>query len=180
MTDKEKLDAIRAEIHRLVDVRGYDKEMANALFAFMDSLPSEPYTDFTKALAECIMQAQGSVVDPMVHADIWENELIKLAKSKEPVSDVLEEAAKIYARGEYDRKNPSSLPWQCKGCYSPLIYAFKDGAQWQKEQMMAKAVDALVHTFDNGYIRVGTQLLESNEYGLKVGDKVKVIIVKEE
>ena len=42
MTDKEKLDAIRAEIHRLVDVRGYDREMANDLFAFMDSLPNEP------------------------------------------------------------------------------------------------------------------------------------------
>ena len=35
MTDKEKLEAIRAEIHRLVDVRGYDREMANDLFAFM-------------------------------------------------------------------------------------------------------------------------------------------------
>ena len=42
MTDKEKLDAIKAEIHRLVDVRGYDREMANDLFAFMDSLPNEP------------------------------------------------------------------------------------------------------------------------------------------
>ena len=41
MTDKEKLDAIRAEIHRLIDVRGYDREMANDLFAFMDSLPNE-------------------------------------------------------------------------------------------------------------------------------------------
>jgi hypothetical protein len=42
MTGKEKLDAIRAEIHRLVDVRGYDRGMANDLFAFMDSLPNEP------------------------------------------------------------------------------------------------------------------------------------------
>ena len=42
MTDKEKLDAVRAEIHRLVDVRGYDRGMANDLFAFMDSLPNEP------------------------------------------------------------------------------------------------------------------------------------------
>lgn len=45
MTDKEKLDAIRAEIHRLVDVRGYDREMANDLFAFMDSLPNEPVSE---------------------------------------------------------------------------------------------------------------------------------------
>ena len=45
MTDKEKLDAIRAEIHRLVDVRGYDRGMANDLFAFMDSLPNEPISN---------------------------------------------------------------------------------------------------------------------------------------
>lgn len=45
MTDKEKLDAIRAEIHRLVGVRGYDREMANDLFAFMDSLPNELVSD---------------------------------------------------------------------------------------------------------------------------------------
>ena len=45
MTDKEKLEAIRAEIHRLVDVRGYDREMANDLFTFMDSLPNEPVSE---------------------------------------------------------------------------------------------------------------------------------------
>ena len=45
MTDKEKLDAVRAEIHRLVDIRGYDREMANDLFAFMDSLPNEPVSE---------------------------------------------------------------------------------------------------------------------------------------
>lgn len=45
MTDKEKLDAIRAEIHRLVDVRGYDRGMANDLFTFMNSLPNEPVSN---------------------------------------------------------------------------------------------------------------------------------------
>lgn len=45
MTDKEKLDAVRAEIHRLVDVRGYDRGMANDLFAFIDSLPNEPVSN---------------------------------------------------------------------------------------------------------------------------------------
>ena len=51
MTDKEKLEAIRAEIHRLVEIRGYDVEMANDLFAFMDSLPNEPISeDLEKAV----------------------------------------------------------------------------------------------------------------------------------
>ena len=53
MTDKEKLDAIRAEIHRLVDVRGYDRGMANDLLAFMDSLPNEPVSnDLEEAACE--------------------------------------------------------------------------------------------------------------------------------
>ena len=64
MTDKEKLDAIRAEIHRLVDVRGYDRGMANDLFAFMDSLPNEPvsndlekeFDNYTKDILACDIQ----------------------------------------------------------------------------------------------------------------------------
>jgi hypothetical protein len=46
--------------------------------------------NFTKALAECINQAQCAVVDPMAHAEIWKDELIKLAQSEEPVSEDLE------------------------------------------------------------------------------------------
>lgn len=89
MTDKEKLDATRAEIHRLVDVRGYDKEMANDLFAFMDSLPNEP------------------------------------------ASEDLEEAARKYFKSLKD------------DCFisSDIMLAFKAGANWQKQQLMAKAFD---------------------------------------
>ena len=87
-------------------------------------------------------------------------------EQKESVSEDLEEAADKYA----DKHPTCGL----------ARHSFKAGAKWQKEQLLAKAVDALVHTFDNGYIRVGTQLLANNKYGLKVGDKVKVIIVKED
>lgn len=41
--------------------------------------------DFTIALAECISQAQVRVVDPLVLAETWKDELIKLAKSEEPI-----------------------------------------------------------------------------------------------
>ena len=92
MTDKEKLEAIRAEIHRLVDVRGYDRGMAIDLFAFMNSLPNGP------------------------------------------VSEDLEKAASRYAKEEYNHKSPATLPDRCRGCYAPLMYAFKAGAQWGKEQ----------------------------------------------
>lgn len=52
--------------------------------------------DFTKALAECIHQAQWNVVDPMVLAETWKDELIKLAKIEEPVSEELESEIQRY------------------------------------------------------------------------------------
>ena len=88
MTDKEKLDAIRAEIRRLVDVRGYDKGMANDLLTFMDSLPNEPVNDFELALAEMVDKAQKCVVEPLVLASQWKDYLIELSKSEEPVTDI--------------------------------------------------------------------------------------------
>ena len=90
MTDKEKLEAIRAEIHRLVDVRGYDREMANDLLTFMDSLPNEPVSDFEMALTEMIDKAQKCVVEPCAIAAQWKDYLIELSKSEEPISEKLE------------------------------------------------------------------------------------------
>ncbi len=52
MTDKEKLDSIRAEIHKLVHVNGYSKEMANELFAFINSLPEERVSEDLDEAAE--------------------------------------------------------------------------------------------------------------------------------
>ena len=189
MTDKEKLEKLKkladamyyAAQHLTTDASRLHKAMNEYHQFIIHECKEEPVNnDFEMALAEMIYKAQTSVVEPLVIAAQWKDELIKLAKSEEPVSEDLEEAASRYAKEEYSRKNPATLPDKCIGCYAPIMYAFKAGAQWQKEQMMSKAVDALVHTFDNGYIRVGTQLLENNKYGLKVGDKVKVIVIKED
>ena len=50
------------------------------------------------------------------------------------MNDDLEEAAVSYAKSEYNRKNPATLQDRCIGCYAPIMYAFKAGANWQKEQ----------------------------------------------
>lgn len=80
-------------------------DCANLLLRELDDMQEEPefhkpkitlgeatgklkIDNFTKALAECIHQAQCAVVDPMAHAEIWKNELLELAKGKEPVSDM--------------------------------------------------------------------------------------------
>ena len=100
---------------------------------------------------------------------------------EEPVSEDLEETAHTYAANNGGRWLTDDIGIKIFA-FNPqeVKDAFKAGAQWQKKQMMSKAIDALVHTFDNGYIRVGTQLLANNKYGLKAGDKVKVILIKDE
>lgn len=97
------------------------------------------------------------------------------------VSEDLEVAAKLYAEREYDRKNPSSLPWQCKGCYAPLMYAFKDGAKWKKQEMMEDAVKGTVKFVGEGtdkMVKFVCGNLNPDEYELN--QRVKLIIIKEE
>ena len=135
--------------------------------------------DFTKALAECINQAQCAVVDPMVHAEIWKEELLELAKGKEPVSEDLEEAAKhyLYSNILYDDVyvgNPTD-----KDC----IEMFKAGANWKEQQLMAKAVDATVHIDAGGYPYIPQMELYDYDKDIplaKEGEKVKVIVIKED
>lgn len=45
MTDKRKLAAIKAEIIRLVAVRGHYKDITNDILTFIHSLPDEPICD---------------------------------------------------------------------------------------------------------------------------------------
>ena len=78
---------------------------------------------------------------------------------KEKVSDDLEEAADYYA----------SMASQA------YKVAFKAGAEWQKEQIMKDAVDA-----EASYTMSVPSILISLPIGIKVGDKVKVIIIKQE
>ena len=58
---------------------------------------------------------------------------------EEPISEDLEEEAIKYAKEEYNHKNHATLPDRCRGCYTPLTYAFKAGAKWQKEHLLKSA-----------------------------------------
>lgn len=83
---------------------------------------------------------------------------------KDPVSEELEEAANKYA----DKHPTCGLAKQ----------SFKAGAQWQKEQMMKDALDTVMVYDDLNDLVPGIEDLSINGY--TVGDKVKVIIVKED
>ena len=65
-------------------------------------------------------------------------------------SDDLEEAASRYAKEEYSRKNPATLPNMCIGCYAPIINAFRNGAKWKEQHYdTINRMDA----FEYGYLK---------------------------
>lgn len=96
---------------------------------------------------------------------------------EEPVSEDLEEAAKKECRGLAD-------PQQILDCYCQFIR----GAKWQKQQLMKSAVKGIVHHFGDDEIAaihyndpkgVPMSYFVSSD-SLKAGDKVKLIIFKED
>ena len=93
---------------------------------------------------------------------------------EEHVSEDLEEASYRFAckcqplKTEYSTSSPNP----------EVIEAFKNGAKWQKEQMMKEAIDTEVceRITQNGLLPSVTVLAN----GFKVRDKVKVIVIKED
>ena len=134
------------------------KSMAAQLLSFNDSMQEEPTIP--------------DIVDE--HFDEMLDE--------EPVSDDLIQASEEYVS-----------PWQVYAedtdgelllTSEPCERAFVSGAQWQKEQMVAKGVDGDI-TFDyygdddKTYGCVAHDSFCLEDFGLKDGDKVKVIVIKE-
>lgn len=89
----------------------------------------------------------------------------------EPVSDELEKAADKYSQSIHS--DYSNDMFDGHNIYDAVIY----GAQWQKQQMMKGAVEGLVvcEELTHYYKDI---VMPIPDY-LKVGDKVKLIIIKE-
>ena len=94
---------------------------------------------------------------------------------EEKPSDDLEEAA-----ARYERENRESILSSVD-----IVDAFIAGAEWQKEQMMKDAIHYVVQddldshgvSYNIPFLRIGRVALEPK--GIGVGDKVKIIIVKQ-
>lgn len=117
-----------------------------------------------------LMDAQGNFDNPsdegafhiLTNLDYYIDSL-----QEEPVSEDLEEAANDYAHDIV---------------HDDVFETFKAGARWQKQQMMKDAVDA---ECDVILLEEGDELQYSVLYPIgkrpyNKGDKVKVIIIKEE
>lgn len=95
-------------------------------------------------------------------------------KKEEPVSEDLEEAVNAYI-GYAPEVDESSSTYGKR-------QSFKAGANWQKQQLMTKAVDGFVIEDieeGNGDFLLSAEYL-SKDMGFKDRQKVKVIVIKED
>ena len=60
-----------------------------------------------------------------------------------------------------------------------FLEIFKAGAKWQKEQMMAKAIKGGCFSYKNGFVHISCDI-DERVTNIKFGDKVKVIVIKED
>lgn len=86
---------------------------------------------------------------------------------EEPASEELEKAAEDYS---------NNLDNIYGSIGKQTRYAFKAGAQWQKEQMMEQAIDGEIGYWNLHGLSVNVKLPHSVEEG----DKAKVIVIKED
>lgn len=89
----------------------------------------------------------------------------ELRESEEQPSEDVEEAAEKFAHF-YDQGTCDGIAQDC----------FKAGAEWQKGQMLKDAVEGFIFQSADYYPK---QLIAGYEGDLGMGDKVRIIIVKE-
>lgn len=114
-----------------------------------------------------------------------ENTIKDVLEAVNPLPSDSDEAAKEYAKTTF-KKPYSDNPDEEVTIVEPDKYAgFIAGAKWDREQMMSKAVCYIAQPDITAtgnivipFIRIGYTAL--SRYGIKVGDKVRIIIVKED
>lgn len=131
-------------------------------------------TDKVQKIKECMYSKDNYTdEDRKVLCDGCE-EKCKFNKKEEPVSDDLEEAVNAYI-GYAPEVDESSSTYGKR-------QAFKAGAQWKEQQLVANAVDGFVIEDieeGNGDFLLSAEYL-SKDIGLKDRQKVKVIVIRED
>lgn len=178
----EQIKAIRAEIERRI--KEYDDIIESqpdsnlceryackwsegkSLLSFIDSLPEEtaPKGYDEAYLNECI--AKASKTWEGVDVDKYVDE-VRGNRPKLSDSSLEDEMINYWGRIPDDKD---------------LIDTARHFALWQKEQMMKDAEECFVEWYDGLYLNLTTEQMSNaiERAGAKVGDKVKIIIVKED
>ena len=109
-------------------------------------------------------------VDFNMHEEIEEPEKATGIEEKK-LPDNLDEAAEEHAGLNFDRQMEYKSFWND-------VDTFKAGAEWQKAKMMEEAVEGKVAERIQGKLYARCQI--PNTMGVEFGDKVRVIIIKED
>ena len=198
---KDKVQKIREEVAR---IQLYTQsEVLKQVLDYIDKVQEEPVSMWHDVSEEpksnmeliCVGQYGNPLVlssnsDSFKSRDIskWAyfNDLLNLSNAqrttknwKELVSEDLEEASRNYADDEEYGDD----------VYFSIKASFKAGAKWQKQQMMKDALKAVISQVpcSNEIIFYNPASVykyclpqEMNKRGLNKGDKVKLIIIKED
>jgi len=181
MTDKEKLEKVKVEIKRRYDkiialpigkdeqweaIMGAKVATLHSLLSFIDSMQKEP--------KECMYSKDNYTDEDRKALCEGCEEKCKFNKKEEPASEDLEAAIDTYLATYFNgEKEKQDWPFLKK-----MTIHF---ANWQKQQLMAKAVDGFVIEDieeGNGDFLLSAEYL-SKDIGLKDRQKVKVIVIKE-
>lgn len=109
-------------------------------------------------------------------------QLDTLEVDEEPVSNDLEAEFVLYLKHKFhipQEGNTLKTDGWSPSPYDILDIA-KHFANWQKEQMMKDAVETTVSSMVHQLIVTDYIIVNAEQFGLKKGDKVKVLIIKEE
>lgn len=137
---------------------------------YRNSLQEEPVSR-TPADVESAMQEvkEKSRAFTEAHQGEDTDNILAQMRGEEPVSEELEEAAFDYAEScKYDG-----------GKKLLCVEHFKAGAKWQKKQLMKDAISAELYSDGMLTPLIGVKDKEKLK-GIKFGDKVKLIIIKDE
>ena len=163
MTDREFKEKILAEIERLhrevyksLVFNGQAKFALDRVVDFINSLPEEPVCDNRK---EAVLKKAHELANraELISDKFQKSTLIAIAIDmaewcdshpiEEPISEVLDEAAEDFAYREWDGLHDEDGGPLFTGDY--IQYSFREGAQWQKQQTISKAVEWLQRNIDS-------------------------------
>lgn len=174
---KDKVQKIREEVvrmHNLLPIMdgdnisvNYADRICTTLEMYIDSMQEESIhrtqADIDAAMAEV---EEKSKAFTEAHKGETAEEILAQMRGEEPVSEELEEAAEKYAHEAYSHPVDRNIEKA----------DFIAGAKWQKQQMMAKAVDSEVGYWNQR----GLSVLMNLPSEFEEGDKCKIMLIKED